>query len=580
MPNSHWRALAVALFALPLAPLVAEEFAKLPPPFRTGAAKTNISTGTGLFSGAPIERITLREAINLAVRNNLEARFDHAGIRVEHARMRFEAGAFDPTFSINMSRDSLRRLENTNDFTATEQLRQERQIAAITANTNAIRSAQGLPPLDPNNTTSGINDILLNQETDRASSSFIQRTPWGMRYGFFVEANRLRSTFTGDTRTIIPEYLTSVQVQVVQPLLKDFGPAANLANLRVARIAKRNAILTWKQRLMTGVQSVMQTYYEMLYALSDIRVRQDAISADEKLVQQNQRRVEVGFMQPFDVQQARAQVSVDTETLLTAKNVFMERQFALKRLILEQFNVNDARLFLPNDAPVLNIPKLDRALFLQLAFANRVDFQQALADADAQDIRLRFARNQLLPQLDLVGTYGVNGLTEQYHSSFEQAFKGHAPSWSLGFNFRVPLGNVQARAQLDLAKAQKEQAILKIKEVELGIGVDVDTVISRIETNRQRVETARKTRELYDEALRIAYRRLEEGQISSFDIIEQQRRLYDAKSRELAAQAELNKSITQLWLATGTVLDQMGIRVAEPDDIGSPVLPVAQRENF
>jgi hypothetical protein len=73
------------------------------------------------------------------------------------------------------------------------------------------------------------------------------------------------------------------------------------------------------------------------------------------------------------------------------------------------------------------------------------------------------------------------------------------------------------------------------------------------------VTTARNTTALYEEAVRISYRRLDEGQASSFDIIEQQRRLYDARSRELAAQAELNRSITQLWLVTGTILERTGV---------------------
>jgi len=106
---------------------------------------------------------------------------------------------------------------------------------------------------------------------------------------------------------------------------------------------------------------------------------------------------------------------------------------------------------------------------------------------------------------------------------------------------------------------------LKIKQSELTVTVDVDTALSRIETSKQRVATARQTRELNEEAVRIAYRRLEEGQISSFDLIEQQRKLYDAKSRELAARADLNKSVVTLWQATGTVLENTGISILRPE---------------
>jgi len=202
-------------------------------------------------------------------------------------------------------------------------------------------------------------------------------------------------------------------------------------------------------------------------------------------------------------------------------------------------------------------------LWLQLAFANRPDFQSALADAEAQDVRLRFAKNQLLPQLDLVASYGLNGLSTTYSEGFNQSLTGHTPSWSVGLTFRVPLGNIQARAQRDLALAQKEQALLRIKQTELAIGVDIDTVLSRIETNRQSQETARNTRRLFEEAVRIGTRRLEEGQVSNFELVEQLRRLYDAKSRELAAEAELNRSISQLWLASGTILEKLGIQLPE-----------------
>lgn len=534
-----------------------------PLPLPSNPSTANGTQLSGLL-GAPVEELTLREAIDMALRNNLEAKFDHVAIRIEQAKVRFEAGVFDPVFSIQTSRESTRRPENANDLSRSEQVRQREQITAINANTNAIRATQGLPPISIQDSTTGINSVIFDQQSDRFSASIVQRTPWGMRFGIFAEANRLRNTFSRNDRDVFPEYQTSTQVQVIQPLLKDFGPAAGLANLRAARINKRIAVLAWKQRVMTSVQTVMATYYEMIFGMADIGVRQDAIAADEKLVRYNQRRVEVGFTQPFDVQQARAQVSLDQEQLLSAKNVLLERQFTLKRLILSQFEMNDNRVFVPVAEPPLPVPVLNRSLFLQQAFANRPDFQSALADADAQDIRLRFARNQLLPQLDLVATYGLNGLTESFESSFDQGFRGHTPGWTVGLNLRIPLGNIQARAQLDSVKAQKEQAILRIKQSELAIGVDIDTVISRIETNRQRLETARKTRELYDEAVRIGIRRLEEGQISSFDMIEQQRRLYDAKSREVAARTELNKSITQLWLTTGTILEKLGLHI--PDE--------------
>jgi len=81
-------------------------------------------------------------------------------------------------------------------------------------------------------------------------------------------------------------------------------------------------------------------YAAMLAAQSlgavPVPLYQDAVAADEKLVQQNQRRLELGFMSPIDVQQARAQVSLDQEQLILSKNLFMERQFLLRRFITSE----------------------------------------------------------------------------------------------------------------------------------------------------------------------------------------------------------------------------------------------------
>ena len=387
------------------------------------------------------------------------------------------------------------------------------------------------------------------------------RTPFGTRFAFTARESKTLSTFKGDTRSIRPFYQAFGGLEVRQPLLKDFGPGANLTDLRIARISQKVAELGWEKTISDALGSVLGDYFDMLFAQADLRVKQDAIVADEKLIQQNQRRLELGFMSPIDVQQARAQVSLDHEQQLVSKNLFMERQFALRRLISKEARENTSRIFLPVETPDLDMPKIDRAELLRTAFARRLDYLAAVTEAGRQDIRLRFARNQLWPQLDLIATYGYSGLSQSENDARARAADSQAPQWSAGLQFTVPLGSVQSRAQLDAVKGFKEQAILKIRQSELTVTVDVDTSLSRIETSRQRLATAKQTRELNEEAVRIAYKRLEEGQISSFDLIEQQRKVYDARSRELGAKADLNKSIATLWQATGTMIENMGIQI-------------------
>lgn len=317
---------------------------------------------------------------------------------------------------------------------------------------------------------------------------------------------------------------------------------------------------------MNAVQIVITTYYDMVYALENIRVLEEAVEADQQLVQGNQRRLDVGIMSPIDVRQAQVAVSEDQEVLLSAKNLFMERQFALKRAVLSEARIDDPRVFMPGKSTPPLAPPLDVVEWKRTAFENRLDYKTALQQAESDNIRLRFARNQMLPKLDLVASYGLNGLTTNFGSAVNRAFDGQATQWSVGVVASVPLFNVQGRAQVNVAKGLKEQSLLKIKQTELTIDVDVDTVISRIKTNMQRVETARQSRRLGEEAMKIQGKRLEQGQVSSFDIIDTQKRLYQARTRELSAQVELDKSIVQLWFASGTLFQECGIKVIDTEN--------------
>jgi outer membrane protein len=509
--------------------------------------------------GRKVEFISLDEAIGAALANNLEIQFDRVGVEIEKARKDFSFGVFDPTFNITVSRDSIQRPDNTANLSSSESINQLAQIRAIQENTRALQVATGQEVTPFFESRIGGEVVVFDADTDRYQASLQGRTPWGMRYALTASQTKLRSTFIGDTRTIIPQYSAFGGFQIEQPLLRGAGPNANLAEVRLSRVNQRVAELQWRQRIAETVQAVLVLYYEMSYSMQNVRVREDSLAANQRLLAQTQRRLDLGFISPLDVQQVRVAVSTDEETLITAKSLFLERQYQLRRLITKEAATESRRIFIPRPVAPIAVPVLDRGSSMRSAYENRFDYRATVARAESADIRLKFMRNQLWPQLDVVGTYGYNGLSDDWRSARQEAYHSQAPQWSFGIQFSVPLGNIQSRAQLRVVEGFKEQAVLDIRKDELKVSVDVDTVISRIETNRQRVETARQSRALNEEAVRIANRRLDEGQISSFDVIETTRKLYEARSRELDALAALQTSVTQFWLATGTVLDRTGI---------------------
>ena len=212
------------------------------------------------------------------------------------------------------------------------------------------------------------------------------------------------------------------------------------------------------------------------------------------------------------------------------------------------------------------VPNLDRESLLSDAYQNRVDYATAIQQAEIEDIRLKYYKNQLLPKVDLVATLGINGLdTTSAGSSVSSALNGQAPEIIVGIQGSIPFGNVAGRANLAASRQLQEEAIWKLKQVEIAISTDVDTAISAIRTNQQRVDSSRQALQFAEDVVRMQNRRLEAGQASTLDVLDNRRRLYDAQSRELEAVDDLDKSVVQLYLATGTLLRQQSITLVDDD---------------
>ena len=69
---------------------------------------------------------------------------------------------------------------------------------------------------------------------------------------------------------MVPLCQTFPGITVEQPLLKNFGKDANLADLRVAQLNKKSQSLNWQQNVSSAVQGVLATYYDMEAALEDM----------------------------------------------------------------------------------------------------------------------------------------------------------------------------------------------------------------------------------------------------------------------------------------------------------------------
>jgi hypothetical protein len=120
------------------------------------------------------------------------------------------------------------------------------------------------------------------------------------------------------------------------------------------------------------------------------------------------------------------------------------------------------------------------------------------------------------------------------------------------------------RATERLAYHQQEQAVRQAEKLRLQVLLEVDTVYNRVLINQDRLIATRKSREAASQSADAELKRLQQGVSTSYQVLQLQRNYSQAKSREVAALADFNKSIVDLDLITATLLKNLRINITEP----------------
>ncbi|MCB1090480.1 MAG: TolC family protein, partial [Verrucomicrobiae bacterium] len=340
----------------------------------------------------------------------------------------------------------------------------------------------------------------------------------------------------------------------------------------IARKEADIASLNWLGQVQATVAGVVKRYVDLAAAYRSLNVRDEAIALAQKLVEDNRSRRDEGKMTDVDVQEAEVAVSIRQEERISADTDYVERLNALRVLI----NPVDAPMvggrIVPTTPFQTRRPDMDREALMSLAKENRDDYEVARLELEREESRVAYALNQKKPRVDLQASVGSYGLDGDFSGTYDESFSGQGPEWSVGLQVSIPLGNRQAKQQLAIARKQAEQARLKEARLDLVVALELDTVINRIETAAKRLETARKTSALSRSFLESESQRMKEGKSTSFHVLEKQTDLSASRTRELIASADLQKAIVDLWVVTGTVLDQYKVsvsdRVESPDQQG------------
>jgi outer membrane protein len=438
--------------------------------------------------------------------------------------------------------------------------------------------------ITPSTTTiSGTSEpgVPVEASLDTYNGGLAQSIPWGGG-SLSVQLNNSRSTTTNLTSFYNPRFDTNWSGSYIQPLLRNFRIDSTRQQLQVTQLNRDISDVQLRSTITNTLSNVRNAYWDYVFAVEAVEVAQQSLDLASKLVQDNQTRVEVGTMAPIDVVQAQSEQATRRQALVTAQSTKRTAELALKRLIVSGTSDQNWNAELdPIDRPDFQPVNVDLEGAVRRALSQRTDLEIAKKNMASNDVTLRFLRDQMKPQADLVATYGYVGLggrkllTEGtgvnrtirgsepggYLDALQSLLRTNFPRWTVTMNFSYPLGLSQQEASVARARVQLNQVQAQIKQVELQVATDVTNAAIQAQNTAEAVEAAQAASQLAQKKLEAEQSKFEVGMSTNYFVVQAQRDLADARNSELRAILNYRKSLVELERLQETTLQNLNITV-------------------
>jgi len=478
---------------------------------------------------APPRQMSLDDCIQEALQHNLDVQIERYAPQISLYTLRSGYGGYDPTF----------------DFTATHQ-----------RNDTGPEFQNGLPV--PASTSD------QNTFTPDLSGSL----PWGMTYDFNGTIQNTRNlNFTVNTNLLATStnYQASsgsASLTLTQPLLKNFWIDNSRLTIKLAKNQLKSDEQGLRLQLITSITAVENAYYELIYAQENVNVQREALILAQTQLDQDRQRVQIGTKAQLDVQQDESQVASSKANLIGALYTLANDQNTLKNLLTDQY----ARWHDTDIQPTETITNAPLQLFdLQDSWTKgmteRPDLLQKRLLVERQGIQLKFDYNQLYPELNLTGSYGYNGQGAQYNDVFTQVGNEDRPFYSYGAELKVPLSNVGARNTYKADKVTLQQLLLKLKQFEQNVLVDIDNAVKQAQSDYQSVEASRQARIYAEAALDAEQKKYAVGKSTTFNVLGLQNTLTADRGTEIRDLANYYEDLANLAQKEGSTLERRHINV-------------------
>lgn len=304
----------------------------------------------------------------------------------------------------------------------------------------------------------------------------------------------------------------------------------------LAQIEARRALV------ITIVRSVAESYIRLRQLDAQLEVAQKTVQSRQNSLELAIDRYNVGDSSGLEVRQAEAEVETAIISMLILERAIPQEENLLSILLGQ--NPHYIRRGLAVDA--LQHPVTIPAGLPSELLVRRPDILEAEDQLIAANARVAEARALFFPQFELTGLYGSQS------DKLRKFLTSPAEIWQYGINAVQTIFDAgKTYYRVEATKAVRDQALFNYRQTILNAFREVEDALIDVKINQDLVKEHAIQVNVVTDYLHLAKLRYDEGEVDYLNVLDAERRLFDAQLSLVSAQADNMEAVVRLYSALG-----------------------------
>lgn len=417
----------------------------------------------------------------------------------------------------------------------------------------AVRLAEsGFRPKVTPNIFGSFGRTDVTSQTYRVDVTEKLQTGTELRLSVGTASNQIPSDAGGD----VLFYNADTTLTVTQPLLRGFGRAVARRALTAAELQRDDATRLQVMAEQQVALDVASAYYRVVAQQALALASRQSLDRARRLRDAAEAKLDAGLVSQLDVLRAQQLVAQAETQLFDAQSAIEDGR---DRLAFLMGRDGGAAFDVAAAIPRPDVEPIDADLAVTTALGNRADLKVRAAAADDADARLRYSRNQLLPQVDVHFSLTRRGTA----SSLSRSFGLDGFQYATFVTIAMPVDRTAQQVEYQSAVLDRDRRRRDAATLERQIANDVRQAIREQARLVRNVLSAETSVELGRREVDVARMRFETGLSNNLDVVTAEAGWLAAEGRRIQALADAAVARLRLRALIGILNPRLDVKDAE-----------------